>query len=119
MMKILALTIVFLMFIPSQAQASYWIECKVHAKVKLNLDTGYYRAEIKGAKVSDGHEKDGAPCLKDKIGKTLKIKIKGNPPEGKTVRLKYTRKEGNSPDGVVVTEKWSYWKPGIKDVLPW
>jgi len=119
MIRLFAVMLSFFAFIPTQAQASYWLECLVHAKVKRNLDTGLYRAEIKGAKVSDGHEKEGAPCLKNLIGKTVKIKIKGNPPEGKTVRLKYSLYNGRGENGVVNEESWSYYPPSIRDVLPW
>ncbi len=118
-MRILACLITIFMFAPTQAQASYYIECAVHAQVKRNLETGLYRAEIKGAKVTEGHDQKGAACMKESIDKVLNIKIKGNPPEGKTVRLKYSKKEGNTADGIVTTEIWSYWPPGIKDVLPW
>ena len=83
MIRLFAILSALFIFAPTQAQASFWKECAVHAKVKLNLDTGLYRAEIKGGKVTDGHAKKGEPCMKDKIGKTLKIKIKGEPPEAK------------------------------------
>ena len=119
MIRFCAVFVALLLLVPTQARASFWLECAVHAQVKRNLDTGLYRAEIKGGKVTDGHDKVGAPCMTDNIGKTLKIKIAGNPPEGKTVRLKYSIKQGDTADGIVTTEKWLYWPPGIKDMLPW
>ncbi len=118
-MRIFAFVFALIMFVPMQAQASYWKECAIHARVKLNLDTGIHRAEIKGGKVTDGHAKEGASCMKDCVGKAIKIKIKGNPPEDKTVRLKYRIYNGKGEDGVVNEESWEYWPPGIGDVLPW
>ncbi len=119
MIRLFAVILSFIVFIPMQAQAGYWVECMVHAKVKRNLDTGLYRTEIKGAKVSDGHQEKGSPCIKDFIGKTIKIKIKGTPPEGKTVRLKYEFYNGMGKNSVISEESWSYYPPSIRDVLPW
>ncbi len=120
MIRFLGILIALFAFTPDQARASYWLECLVHTKVKRNLDTGLYRAEIKGAKVSGGHQEKGSTCLKDMIGKTVKIKIKGNPPEGKTIRLKYELHNGFAPEGGEVNIiKWSYYPPSIRDILPW
>ena len=115
-----ALIALMLLLFPIQdAQASFWLECKVHAQVRRNLDTGLYKAEIKGAVVTDGHADKGAKCLENKIGQTLNLKITGSPPEGKTVRLKYKMINSATSDGVVNEESWQYWPLGIKDLGPW
>lgn len=119
MIRFLFVIVALGFFVPSAAYASNWLECKVHAEVKRSLDTGLYRTEIKGAIVSDGVGKVGGPCLQKAIGKTVDLQIKGNPPEGKTVRLKYRTSSAMGENGAVISESWSYWPPGIKDLAPW
>lgn len=119
-MRCFVFTLSFLvMLIPIHAHASFWLECAVYANVKLDPETEIYSAKILDGEVTDGHAKPGQPCVDNVKGKTIEIKIDGNPPEGKNIRLKYNFYNGIGDDGVVNEESWAYWPAGIGDVLPW
>ncbi len=117
-MRLLLFVFAMIVLPNAQAMASSVLECKVHAVVKRHLDSGLYRTQIKGAIVA-GQEGAKTPCLQNLVGKTVDLKISGNPPEGKTVRLKYRSYSAMGENGAVNEVSWSYWPPGIKDLGLW
>ncbi len=119
MMRVILTAVILTLGVVDVAQAGTSVECAVHAQVRRNQDTGLFRALIKGAIVADGYANKGQKCLVDLIGKSITINIKGNPPEGKTVRLKYRAFYDMVDSQTVTDESWSYWPPGIGDLDPW
>lgn len=117
-MKIFAAFILFASVLFSgTAKASFWISCNVHAKVAPANSDGLYPITVLSAKISDGHDKKGNPCMQNNIGKTLLVKIDGDVPSGNNVRLKYDFYNDMTEKGVVNTETWSY--SPASNLIPW
>ncbi len=101
----------FLLCLPvNAAQASYWLECEVMAKVHKGASEDSYKVNVVSSHVMDGYEEFGSLCMEDKIGKTLIVNIAGELPSlDDAVRLKYNHYNGMGAEGPVASEKWAFW----------
>jgi len=101
------------MLTAQSAFASYWIECKVKATVVSKDDGAAYSIKIHNAKITDGHEEEGKPCMMESKGKTIKIVSVSPLPEGKDVTLRYRFSNGWDGD----KSEWALWKTTWRDFL--
>ena len=108
-MRIL-LTAACLVFLPQAAQASFFVNCDATGTLSETKTEGTYIFKPEGSTVTGGHIGKGEPCMTDKIGKELKIKIEGPVETGENVTLKYRYYNAMGENGVVEGETW-----GIKE----
>lgn len=105
-MKLPVFLIILLM--PLSAQASYWKDCDVTAIVTETGTAGTYQIMVKEAVVTDGHATEGEPCFQTVPEKPFVAPIEGVVPTGEKIRLKYSYYDDAGPDGVIVSETWTY-----------
>lgn len=97
--------------LPQAALASFWMECDVKADIEKSEQEGFYQITVNEAVVKDGHTPKGAPCLEDKTGDVLTVKIEGDDiPAGKDIALQYRYYNAMGPAGVVESETWTFRK---------
>ncbi len=109
-MRLVFLFIVFLLVCPDKSRASpFWYECEVYATVQsVNYFKLSAHVRIEEFKVLDGF--GGAPtqCHHLENKSSAKIQIRKKLKVGEQIKLKYHYYDALTPDGVVVSETWSY-----------
>lgn len=110
MKKYKKLSFIFALLIallPCTGHASYWLECKVKASLVEDLGHGEYIVKIIAASALASHEKEGAPCLEDRINTDITIQSVTALPNEEVFDLKYSYYQGMTPNGVASSESWS------------
>lgn len=105
------LPLVLLVYTPSLAQASSWVECQGTGEVQKvqQQEDGTYQLEVRVVKatVTDGMGATGGPCFFGLVPIIAEIPSPESFDIGAVVPLKYSSYSGMGAEGPVSSQTWS------------